>query len=163
MKQVVFKVWKTIKIGTGLKTVEEFRRALHDGGFKMSDWASDILGKSAFKVVDEETEIDLIKVTVAELGFKKGARRDQIYKRAQKLGLELCSPEVGPELRLQYQDQPNGEMICIAMKPIFDSDGHQGLFFVECNDSRCWLDSRPSRPDSFWNAGNQWIFSCSRK
>lgn len=96
-------IWKTIKLGTGPKTADEFRRLLGEGGFRLSNRASDILGKPAFKVADEETEIDLVKVTAAELGFKKGARRDQIYERAQKLGLELCPAEVGPQLRLQYQ------------------------------------------------------------
>ena len=153
-----FDIWKTIKLGTGLKTAEEFRRVLRDGEFRLSDWASDILGKPAFKAADEETEVDLVKVTVAELGFKKGARRNQIYERARDLGLELCPPEVGPQLRLQYQDQPNGEWILVAMEPIVDSDGDPKLFNVERNDSELWLNSNWSNPDNFWNADNQWVF-----
>jgi len=153
-----FKTWKTIKLGTGLKTAEEFRRVLRDGEFRLSDWASDILGKPAFKAADEETEVDLVKVTVAELGFKKGARRNQIYERARDLGLELCPPEVGPQLRLQYQDQPNGEWILVAMEPIVDSDGDPRLFLVERSDSGLWLSSFWGDPGGFWDAGRQWVF-----
>jgi len=154
-----FNVWKkTIKLGTGLKTAEEFRRVLRDGEFRLSDWASDILGKPAFKAADEETEVDLVKVTVAELGFKKGARRNQIYERARDLGLELCPPEVGPQLRLQYQDQPNGEWILVAMEPIVGSDGNPELFYVGRDDSELWLDNDWGNPDSFWYAGSQWVF-----
>jgi len=91
-----FPVWKTIKLGTGLKTADDFREALKDGGFRIGDWANDILGKPAFKAAVEETEIDLVVVSVAELGFKKGATREDIYKRAQELGLEVCPSEVGP-------------------------------------------------------------------
>jgi len=153
-----FKTWKTIKLGTGLKTAEEFRRVLRDGEFRLSDWASDILGKPAFKAADEETEVDLVKVTVVELGFKKGARRNQIYERARDLGLELCPPEVGPQLRLQYQDQPNGEWILVAMEPIVDSDGGPRLFDVGRYGSGLWLDGGWGNPDLFWSADSRWVF-----
>jgi len=158
-----FKTWKTIKIGTDIKTAEEFRRALHDGEFRLSDWASDILGKPAFKAADEETEVDLVKVTVAELSFKEGARRDQIYERAKELGLELCPLEVGPQLRLQYQDQPNGEWILAAMEPIVDSGGPPRLFVVGRDDSGRWLDSYWGGPGRFWGPGSRWVFCHPRK
>ena len=152
------KVWKTIKLGTGLKTADDFRRALKDDGFNISDWASDILGKPAFKAADEDTEVDLVKVTVAELGFKNGARHNQIYERAKELGLGLCPPEVGPQLRLQYQDQPNGEWILVAMEPIVDSDGYPYVFSVKHHDSGLWLSSRWGDPDDFWYPGHRWVF-----
>ena len=155
-----FKTWKTIKLGTGLKTADDFREVLKDNGFKVSGWANDILGKSAFTVATEGIEVDLVKVTVVELGFKKGAqRRNQIYERARDLGLELCPPEVGPQLRLQYQDQPNGEWILVAMEPIVDSVGDPGLFHVERYDSELWLCSCGwGYPDYFWDPGDQWVF-----
>ena len=153
-----FDIWKTIKLGTGFKTADEFRRALRDGGFRISGWASDILGNPAFKVASEETEVDLIKVTVAELGFKEGVRRDQIYERAKEFGLELCPAEVGPQLRLRYKDQPNGEWILVAMEPIFASGGNPRLFSVERGDSGLWLSGYWSDPDRFWPAGGRWVF-----
>ena len=158
-----FKTWKTIKLGTGLKTADDFRKTLKDNGFNISDSASDILRKPAFTAAVEETEIDLVKVTVGELGFKKGARRDQIYERAKELGLELCPLEVGPQLRLQYQDQPNGEWILVAMEPIFDSDGSPWLFFVERGDSGRWLSGSWGDPGGFWRADDQWAFCRPRK
>ena len=158
------KIWKTVKLGTGLKTADDFRRALLDGGFKTSYWASDILGEPAFTVATEETEVDLVKVTVGELGFKKVARRGQIYERARELGLELCPSEVCPQLRLQYQDQPNGEQIAVAMEPILDStDGYPKIFGVECSDSGLWLSGFFGHPDNVWNPNNQWVFCRPRK
>ena len=153
-----FDIWKTIKLGTGFKTADEFRRALRDGGFRISGWASDILGNPAFKVASEETEVDLIKVTVAELGFKESVRRDQIYERAKEFGLELCPAEVGPQLRLRYKDQPNGEWILVAMEPIFASDGNPRLFPVGRNDSGLWLSGLWSPPARFWPADRRWVF-----
>lgn len=158
-----FPIWKTIKLGTGLKVAEDFRHALSDGGFRLSGWASGILGKPAFTAAGEETEVDLVRVAVGELGFRKGARRDQIYERAKELGLEVCPPEVGPQLRLQYQDQPNGEWILIAMEPIIDSDGCPLVFSVGRRGSELWLSSYWGNPGHFWGAGHQWVFCRPRK
>ncbi|MDO8664011.1 MAG: hypothetical protein Q7K44_00445, partial [Candidatus Liptonbacteria bacterium] len=118
-----FPLWKTIKLDTGLKTADDFRKALKQSGCKIGNWGNDILGNPAFTVSDTETEVDLVNVSVAELGFKNGAPRKDIYERAVSLGLELCPNEVGPQLRLQYTDQPKGEWLRIAMEPITGSDG----------------------------------------
>lgn len=156
-------IWKTIKLGTGIKDANGFRKAIKNAEMRIGNWADDILGKPEFTVVAGETEVDLVKVTVAELGFKDGARRDQIYDRAQELGLELCPREVGPQLRLQYKDQPLNEWILVAMEPIRGSDGDLGVFSVGCYDSRLWLLSSFGNPDFFWIAGDQWAFVRPRK
>ena len=108
---LIFPVWKTIKLGTGLKTADDFRQALKASGFEIGNWANDILGKPAFTAAAKETEVELVRVSVAERGFKNGATRKDIYQRAQELGLELCPNEVGPQLRLQYKDQPYNEWL----------------------------------------------------
>lgn len=156
-----FPVWKTIKLGTGLKTADGFRKSIKKNGMKISDWADDILGK--ITAAAEETELDLVKVKVAELGFKSGARRDQIYARAKELGLELCPSELGPQLRLQYQDQPEGEWLLIAMEPITPSDGALGVFSVEWHDSELWLYCHFGHPDHFWPSAYRWVFVRPRK
>lgn len=158
-----FPVWKTIKLGTGLKTADDFRKAPEDKGFGISEWAKDILGKPAFKAAAKETEVDLVKVTVAELGFKNGARRGQIYERAKELGLDLCPAEVGPQLRLQYKDQPNGEWLFIGMEPITGSDGELSVFRVLRPVSELWLFGHYASPDSFWPPDRWWVFVRPRK
>ena len=81
-----------------------------------------------------------------------------LIARAKELGLELCPAEVGPQLRLQYKDQPNGEWILIAMEPITDSDGDLLVFRVKCLVSELWLNSYDGNPDAFWNPDSQWVF-----
>jgi len=157
-----FQIWKTIKLG-GFKTADDVRKALKDGGFRLGDWANDILGKPAFTVTSEETELDLVVVTVAELGFKKGATRRNIYKRAQEFGLELCPPDVGPQLRLQYGGQPNGEWLLIGMEPITASGGYLGVFRVKCRGLELWLSSHWGSPDDFWDPDYRWVFVLPRK
>ena len=158
-----FKVWQTIKLGTGLKTSDDFRKSLKANGMNVGDRASDILEKPDFTSAVGETEVDLVRVTVAGLGFKQGARRDQIYERARELGLELCPPEVGPQLRLQYKDQPIGEWLLIAMEPCTDSVGLLSVFGVGRGGGGLWLSGGCDDPGCFWGPGGRWVFVRPRK
>src|SRR3989344_1099448 len=45
-----FPIWKTIKLGTGEKSVKDFSQALTDFGCRVSDRAADLLEKPAFSV-----------------------------------------------------------------------------------------------------------------
>lgn len=150
-------VWKTIKLGTGLKTADDFRRALQRGGYRIGDWANNILGQPGFKAATEEKEADLAVVSVAELGFPNGATRENIYRKAQELGLKLCPPEVGPQLRLQYPNQPKDEWLLIGMEPITVSGGFLRVFDVARGDDGLWLGS-DGYPDSFWHGSSHWVF-----
>lgn len=156
-------IWKTIKLGNGFKNADDFRKAIKDCGMMIGDWADNILGKPEFTVATRETEVDLVKVTVAELGFKDGARRDQIYEQAKKFGLELCPSEVGPQLRLQYKDQSMDEWVLIAMEPIRYSGGGLNVFYVAHDGNGIWLYSYYGNPARVWDAGYPWVFVRPRK
>ncbi len=162
LKKPVFKTWKTIKLGTGLKTPEDFRKGVNTVGMKIDDSANDILGKPAFTVAESGTEVELIVASIAELGFKDGATRKNIYSRAEELGLDLCPPEVGPQLRLQYTYQPKGEWLVIAMEPITNSGGSLQLFYLGRGDDARWLDAHVGHPDGFWHCNYRFVFLCRK-
>ncbi|MBI2054119.1 MAG: hypothetical protein HYT36_02200 [Candidatus Staskawiczbacteria bacterium] len=153
-EQPWFKVWKTIKLGTGQKTTDDFRTALHGGGHEISVWVIVTMNSPAFTVSGTEKIVDLALFTVAELGFKDGARLANIYARAQELGLELAPAEVGPQLRLQYVDQPNREYLVIGMEPIAFSDGSLNVFHL----SGRHLDSYGGYPNDFWYHYGHFVF-----
>jgi len=152
-----FPTWKTITVGTGPRNADEFRKALTDGGCRVSDWGNELLDKVDFSEVTEETELELVLFSVAELGFKYGATRRGIYNKAQELGLSLCSAEVGPQLRLQYA-QPKGEWFRIAMEPISDSGGSLKVFYVEHGIDGRWLGGGIGDPDYFWSGNDRFVF-----
>ncbi|MFZ2303816.1 MAG: hypothetical protein WAV98_03465 [Minisyncoccia bacterium] len=154
-----FPIWKTIRLGTGLKTADDFRAAIEDAGMSIDDLGNDILGKPAFTVSSEEVEINLVVVSNIDLGFKEGAKLEDTYARALNLGLELCPNEVGPQLRLQYADQPNGEWLLIAMDPIIDQRGNRKIFGVEnCGDGERDLRGDYAYPDHVWDEGTRFVF-----
>jgi hypothetical protein len=63
-------------------------------------------------------DVELILVSVADLGIESESFLADVYNRARQIGLELCPAEVGPQLRLDYRNQPLGEVLHIAMQPI---------------------------------------------
>jgi hypothetical protein len=110
-------VWKRIALGTH-KGVNALRRALDAARVRVGDSADEVLGRPAFHFSQARTDVDLVVVSVAELGFQDATPLGEIYRRAGELGLELCPAEVAPLLRLQYVNQPVGEFLNVAMRPI---------------------------------------------
>lgn len=161
-----FKTWKTITLGTvQLKTEDDLRRALEQGGYEFHTWGKNIFltysgsDSPEFTVVAKETTIELINVSAQELGLKHASLRRDIYKRARELGLNLCPAEVGPQLRLQYGNQPFGETLSIAMEPVGSEDstsifelGHGGL-----GDGQ-WLLVNSDYPEFSFPIDERWIF-----
>lgn len=121
--------WKRIKLGTGLESAADFQRAIEEAGCKISYWGRNPINSSHFNVSSQETEVELVMVSNEDLGFESGAKEVETYARAKELGLVLCPSEVGPQLRLQYKDQPAGTILHIAMEPIIVGD-HPEVFTV---------------------------------
>ena len=61
-----------------------------------------------------------------------GARRIDFFRTVQSVypDIMLCSPEVGPELRLQYPEQRVGEVLRIGMHDIMQGATSRGIFLV---------------------------------
>ena len=112
-------IWKTITIG-GFKGVNAIREAMEAAPCRIlvGDDADEILGRPAFPFIKTPVELDLVVLSVFKLGFSDRASLHDIYDRAVAQGFELCPAEVGPTLRLNYLDQPLGEFLHIAMRPV---------------------------------------------
>lgn len=134
-------IWKTVKLGTGLRTVEDFCRAFKESGMSIGKHPKRIL-ETLMAIAVRPREIDLVKVTVADLGFKGDAYWNQILPRIKELGLELCPMEVGFQLRLQYPEQPDMEVLYILIEEIRDFSGYRSTSFeLFCQGSTLSLDS----------------------
>ena len=85
---------ETIEIGG--KTAKQLLSELKQAGIKISGYAKSMLLSRDFVTSKNTEAATLIRLTVADLGFTRSATTDQIYERAQKLGLELCPAETAP-------------------------------------------------------------------
>lgn len=155
-----FPVWKTITIG-GQNNIAAYRAALHAGGYRVGDYASQLLDKTV--VAESETTLELVRLTVGEMGFPRGASTAEIYAWAEAHGLKKCPAEVGPALRLAYADQPYGEWIRVGMEPIADSVGDLHVFLVGHGDHGRWLGTHWTDPTNQWHPGYVWVFLRSKQ
>ena len=155
--------FRKIELGTGIKDGMAFKKTIEEKGMEVSNYAESMLKNPDFKVIGEHNDADLVEVSVGSLGFENGAEYADICKRAIELGLKLCPAEVGPQLRLQYKDQPMGEWLRVAMKAISDSDGNPSVFRVVRFDDGLWLVTHNGWPDDEWVPGYRFLFLRPRK
>jgi hypothetical protein len=121
-KPAHFQIWRKITLST-YKGVDAYRGALESAGIKTGDAADEILGRPAFRYGTMKSDVELVLVSAADLGVETKSSLADVYKRARQVGLELCLAEVGPQLRLDYHNQPRGETLTIAMEPVATYSG----------------------------------------
>jgi hypothetical protein len=111
-------VWKTITVGTFANSIA-LGNALNAAGCDVENSAGETLARPDFTLSAIKTNVELLAVSAAELGFETDtASLADIYGRAHQLGFGFAAAEVAPQLRLQYFDQPIGEFLIIGMEPI---------------------------------------------
>jgi len=114
--------WRTVSLGT-FTSINAMFNALDDRRIHVGDLADEILHRPAFTISKVKTDVQLVVLSVNQLSFGRQSSLGAIFARAHKLGYELCPSEVAVQLRLQYDDQPIGEFLEIAMEPIATYDG----------------------------------------
>lgn len=145
------------EVEIGGKSKEQLISEMEAAGVQVSNYAKSMMENPDF-VTGKSEQATLIRLTVADLGFKSNATTDQIYQRAEELGLELCPADTGPNYRLKYKDQPLGESIYVGMKQITVSDGRPYVFELGRYDDGLWLSVLWARPDGEWAPDGQFAF-----
>jgi len=159
-------VWKSIEVG-GKSLTRLIAKAATIG--EVSKWARDIMSKPAFTVIEKPEKVNLTILTIAELGFSQAPRTDAWLTKqfladwsAKNLDgqiIELCQPEDGLQLRIQYEDQLNGETLWMAMEPITGSDRFPFVLDVgRHSHGERWLDSDYAGPGDVWGLDDRLVF-----
>ena len=141
---------------TSIKSPEQAKQKLESKGIWISDYGKGLLEKTEFS--QEQTQYKLVQFTVKQLGFSQDATTDQIYTKAQELGLKLCPAEVGPLLRLSYEGK---DWKLIAMKQIIGRDGYPSVFNLGSGAVKLWLDGNSAYPVGRWSSDYQFVFLAS--
>jgi hypothetical protein len=127
---------------------------------RLGDTAGEIIGRPAFHLSRIKQELDLVVVSLVDLGFRADANvaLEGIYDRAELLNYSLCPAEVGPQLRLQYLDQPAGEFLHVAMEPIATFTGEPTDLTVGNDSARLLLVGGDARPSVTMPATTRFVF-----
>lgn len=142
--EILCRVWKTIKIGSVRANDLRSRIKRRNGLGHEQEAGHDIMNQKGFGTLDIEENVDLVKLNHLDLGLTAENFRTHKFmtpefcaewsaRHLKGYVLELCPAEVGPHLREQYEDQPIGEVVYIAMESVVDSSGKPALFHLECN------------------------------
>jgi hypothetical protein len=156
-------VWKTITVGTFADALA-LRNALDVASCGVGNSAGEILTRPAFSLGDTKTNVELLAVTAAELGFQTAtAPLASIYARAQQLGFGLATAEVAPQLRLQYFDQPIGEFLIIGMEPIKTWNGESVILNVANGGAGLILFGQDGSADAEISTTSRFLFVRSKE
>lgn len=159
-EEEIYKFPGSISIGTGLKSVDDFRKTFFlVGGLKLIDMAEDAINSPEFSVSPQEVRIRLNVASTQELTGKEKATAKEIFDAISKIG-NLCPAEVGPFLRFQYANQRHGERLNIAMNPIADAfSGEKMIFKVDNCDYGILLDADPMELDDVFEGYVLWVYA----
>jgi hypothetical protein len=164
----------TRRIRVGGVSKKELLARLESAGVQMNADARDLFADERFETSADGTIVDVAEVTVASLGFDDGATFGEFVERAARRALALCPLELGPHLRLQYLDQPEGSAgqppsrhraphgsVTIASAPLSDDDTVPKGFYLRRIDGAPWLRGYRASPDHVY--GPQDVFAFARR
>jgi len=156
-------VWKKITVGS-FSDLPALRNALDTVGCGIGGSAEEILARPAFTLGATKSDVELLAVSAAELGFRTEiASLGQIYARAQQMGFELAAAEIAPQLRLQYFDQPIGEYLIIGMEPIKTWKGEPVILTVANGGAGLILIGQNGRDDAEVSVSSRFLFLRSNR
>ncbi|WP_426422778.1 hypothetical protein [Bradyrhizobium genosp. A] len=140
------------------------RNELDRNGCNVGGQAAEILARPTFTVSSHKMNVELIDLSPAQLGFRSDTvTLANVYARAQQLGFELAAAEVGPQLRIQYFDQPIGEFLIIGMDPITTWSGEPIILNVANGGAGLILIGQDGRGEADIPITSRFIFARSHQ
>ena len=165
-------VARAVRIG-GIDKGELLAR-LYQEGVELNAAGLALFAHSGFTTSMTSSIIETVEITVGDLGFDLGATIDRVVERAGQLRLSPCPIELGPHLRLQYADQPEGHIghapsqhrappgsVTIVSRQIADDHNvPKGFYLRRINGALCLRGYR-AEPSHVWSAGDHLVFEAS--
>jgi hypothetical protein len=100
-----------------------------------SNNARSMLASPKFTTQSQVETVDIITLQVKDLGFTSAPITQELFARAEELGLELAPAETAAYLALQLADNPPSHKFSLAIEPTTVPDGFQEVFnFVPDRD-----------------------------
>ncbi len=162
-------ITRTVTVGSLTKS--ELIQELQRNAILMNESGERLFASEQFTTSATRYSVTTVELTVRDLGFSQGTTIAEIYARARALGLGLCPIELGPHLRLQYLDQPEGYWgkpvrrhqapygsITIASEKLTEDDDFPKGFYLRRIKGVLWLRGYRSGPEHVWDADDHFIF-----
>ncbi len=154
---------QTWTVHVGGVTKEDLLSRLQRAGVLLNEAAAALLADVRFITSSSSAPTKAVTLSVAELGFPEGATFAEIVERADRNGLLLCPLELGPHLRLQFTDQPEGYLgqpvsqncappgsLTVASAPLAEDDEIPWGLYLRRIEGVLWLRGYRSWPGHIW-------------
>lgn len=162
-------------VSIGSLSKSELLAALREHDVQLNRAAETLFEDPRFTTRVGRHVVEIVALSVVELGFGEGATYAQLIARALESGCGECPLELGPHLRMQFRDQPDGadgkplthgrappRSITVASSPLDDSDETAKGFYLRRMDRALWLRGYWSWPGHIWSPQDVFVFSrCS--
>lgn len=160
---------RTIAIGGFSK--EQLLAHLKEVHVLLNDAAKTLFASELFTTSSIRQNLSTIEIAVVELGFPHGAKMPEIHARALEVGLRLPPLELGPHMRLQYKDQPEGHIghpvtkhrappgsLNIASAPVCKDHEFPKGFYLRRIENVLWLRGYREDLEHLYDAEDRFIF-----
>lgn len=160
---------RTVRIGGVQK--QELRARLRRAGIRLNEAAESLFEDDRFVTSPRTTLLETVEVSAGGLSLGNGATFAEIVKRAASNKLAMCPLELGPHLRLQLTDQPEGSVgkprtshcappgsITVASAPLTDHDEIPKGFYLRRIEDVLWLRGYFASADHVYRANDVFVF-----
>jgi hypothetical protein len=150
-----------------LELLAEFKKR----GIELNESAQRLFAHDNFKISKNVSLFETMETSVCDLGYANGATIAEIHEQAVKLGLSLCPLELGPHLRLQFLDQPEGHRggplsqqrapagsITVASRQLTEDDDFPKGFYLRRINGVLWLRGYWAAPEHIWSPDDRLVF-----
>lgn len=146
--------------------------ALRAHDVRLNQAAEALFADPRFVPASQSRVIEIAALSVADLGFSAGAPYARLTAGALESGLVECPLELGPHLRMQFLDQPEGAAgfpqthgqappgsITVASVPLDDRDETPKGFYLRRIHGVPWLRGYWSGASDLCNPQDVFVFS----
>ena len=163
--------FKTRRVFVGAVTKEQLLFQLQEAHVQLNDAAMELFGSELFTTSSAGRCLTTVELAVTNLGFSDGATMPEIQRAAISQGLCLPPLELGPNLRLQYLDQPEGHLgheitkhrapfgsLTIASAPISDDHAFPKGFYLRRIEEKLCLRGYRSDLEHIYHPDDRLVF-----
>jgi hypothetical protein len=162
-----------VRIGGATKA--ELLSDLHAAQVHLNDSALALFENELFTTTSTASIVETVELSAASLGLPSGGTFAQVLDHAARRGLSTCPLELGPHLRLQFVDQPEGFLghplsqdrappgsVTIASLPPSEDDQVPKGFYLRRIAGVLWLRGYRSWPGHVWSPEDAFVFATAR-
>jgi hypothetical protein len=146
---------------------------LKEAQIGLNEYAHTLFNSDLFQPSLLSSEVNLIELSMSEIGLKNGGNFEDIKKHLKALNLSHCPLEIAIYVRLKFKDQlesdekksnktPPGS-ITFFSKPLSEEDDFPKGFYIKNTNGTLWLRGYICSEDYIWEANDRMIFKVNKK